>query len=98
MSRRFDEISAGGDGAPEVSGGWRTWPRPVDDREWVDVDGSVWRLRGGPLDAKRARRLMKRPDVHVVRGYELNVAKVRGAERDDLLARVEEFFAERAYA
>src|SRR5690349_21251898 len=93
MSRRFDEISAGGDGAPEVSGGWLRWPRPVDDRQWVDVDGSVWRMRGGPLDAKQARRFIMRPEVHVVRAYELDVAEVRGAERDDLLARVEEFFA-----
>ena len=35
---------------------------------------------------------MKRPDVQVVRAYELNVSEVRGAERDALLARVEEFF------
>ena len=92
-SRQFEEISARGDGDPESSGGWLTWPRPVDDREWVDVDGGAWRMRGGPLDVKQARRLMKRPDVHVVRAYELNVAEVRGAERDALLARVEEFFA-----
>ena len=50
-------------------------------------------MRGGPLDAKQARRLMRRRDVHVVRAYELTVAEVRGAERDALLARVEEFFA-----
>jgi hypothetical protein len=50
-------------------------------------------MRGGPLDAKRARRLMRRPDVHVVRAYELNVSEVCGAERDALLARVEEFLA-----
>jgi hypothetical protein len=92
-SRRFGEVSARGDGAPESIGGWLTWPRPVHDREWVDADGSVWRMRGGPLDAKHARRLMKRPHVHVVHAYEFNVAEVRGAQRDALLARVEEFFA-----
>jgi hypothetical protein len=92
-SRRFDEISARGEGDPESSGGWLTWPRPVHDRKWVDDDGIVWRMRGGPLDATQARRLMKRPDVHVVRAYELSVAEVRGAERDALLARVEESFA-----
>ncbi|MFG1624619.1 hypothetical protein [Kribbella sp. NPDC049227] len=97
-SRQFDGISARDDGVPESSGGWRTWPRPVDDRAWVDLDGSVWRMRGGPLDAKQARRLMKRPDVHVVRAYELTVAEVRGAERDALLVRVEEFFAGNAPA
>jgi hypothetical protein len=36
---------------------------------------------------------MKRPDVHVVRAYGLKVDEVRGAERDALLARVDEFFA-----
>jgi hypothetical protein len=82
--KKFDEISARGDGVPESSAGWLTWPRPVHDREWVDVDGSAWRMRGGPLDARQARRLMKRPDIHVVRAYELNVAEVRGAERDAL--------------
>jgi hypothetical protein len=92
-SRQFDEISARGDGDPESHAGGLTWPRPVHDREWVDLDGSAWRMRGGQLDAKQARRLMKRPDVDVVRAYELNVAEVRGAERDALLARVEEFFA-----
>ena len=92
-SRQSDEIGAGGDGVLESSGGWLTWPRPLHDREWVDNDGSAWRMRGGPLDAKQARRLMRRADVHVVRAYELTVAEVRGAERDALLARVEEFFA-----
>ena len=36
---------------------------------------------------------MKRSAVHVVRAYEVSVAEVRGAGRDALLARVEEFFA-----
>jgi hypothetical protein len=79
------------DDGDEGAGG--TWPRPVHDRKWVDDDGIVWRMRGGPLDAKQARRLMKRQAVHVVRAYEVSVAEVRGAERDALLARVEEFFA-----
>jgi len=38
----------------------------------------------------QARRLMKRPDARVVRTYGLNLAEVRGAERDALLARVAE--------
>ena len=92
-SRSFDEISArAGDEAPESIGGSVLWSRPVHDREWVDADGKAWRMRGGPLEARQARRLMKRPDVHVVRAFE-HVAEVHGAERDALLARVEEFFA-----
>jgi len=39
---------------------------------------------------------MKRPDVHVVCAYELTVDEVRGAVRDGLLARVDEFFAANA--
>lgn len=92
-SRQLDETSVRRDETAESSGGWLMWPRPVDDREWVDLDGTVWRMRGGPLDAKQARRLMRRPGVHVARAYELTVAEVRGSERDALLARVEEFFA-----
>lgn len=91
--KNFDDISARGDSTPAPSSDWLTWPRPVHDRTWIDVDRSVWRMRGGPLDAKQARRLMGRPDVHVVHAYELNVAEVRGAERDALVARVEELLA-----
>lgn len=92
-SRGFDEISARAADSAESSGGWVMWPRPVNSREWVDADGMAWRMRGDPLDAKRARQLMKRPDVHVVRAYDLDVAEVHGAEREALLVRVEEFLA-----
>jgi hypothetical protein len=68
------------------------WPRPVHDREWVDAEGTSWRIRGGDLDQKQFRRLLKRPDVHVVRAYELYVAEVHDVEREALLARVEEYF------
>lgn len=91
--RQFDETSARRDETAESGDGWLMWPRPVHDREWVDLDGTLWRMRGGPMDAKQARRLMRRPGVHVARAYELAVVEVRGAERDALLARVEEFFA-----
>jgi len=68
------------------------WPRPVHDREWVDAEGTSWRMRRGDLDQKQFRRLLKRPDVHVVRAYELYVAEVHHVEREALLARVEEYF------
>jgi hypothetical protein len=41
---------------------------------------------------------MRRSDVRVVLAYSLEVAEVLGAERDDLLARVEEFLQGRAPA
>ena len=68
------------------------WPRPVHDREWVDTEGTSWRMRGGDLDQKRFRRQLKRPDVHVVRAYGLDVTELRDGEREALLTRVEEYF------
>lgn len=68
------------------------WPRPVHDREWVDTEGTTWHMRGSYLDQKQFRRLLKRPDVHVVRAYELDVTEVHDVEREALLARVEEYF------
>ena len=35
------------------------WPRPVSDREWVDAEGTSWHMRGGDLDQKQFRRLLK---------------------------------------
>jgi hypothetical protein len=72
------------------------WPRPVYDGTWVDAEGTAWRMRGSALDAKGARKLMRRSDVRVVLAYSLEVAEVLGAERDDLLSRVEEFLQGRA--
>jgi hypothetical protein len=67
------------------------WPRPVYDGAWVDTDGRAWRMRGNALDAKQARKLMRRSDVRVVLAYDVDVVEVRGAEREDLFARVEDF-------
>ncbi|GAA2758445.1 hypothetical protein GCM10009872_38050 [Actinopolymorpha rutila] len=67
------------------------WPRPVYDRAWVDADGTAWRMRGSALDAKEARKLMRRPDVRVVLAYSRDVDEVVGADREALLARVEGF-------
>jgi hypothetical protein len=55
-------------------------------------------MRGSPLDGKQARRLMRRSDVHVVLAYGVEVAEVLGANRDVLLARVEDFLAGKAPA
>lgn len=68
------------------------WPRPVHDREWVDAEGTSWHMRGGDLDQKQLRRLLKRPDIHVVWAYGLDVTEVHDVERAALLARVEEYF------
>jgi hypothetical protein len=53
-------------------------------------------MRGLPLQAKQARRLIRRADVHVVRAYGFKVAEVLGGERDALMTRIEEFLAGQA--
>jgi hypothetical protein len=67
------------------------WPRPVQDGVWVDPDGVAWRMRGGRLDAKTARKLVRRSDIAVAWAYELDVAVLTGPQRHALLARVEAF-------
>ena len=93
-SRSFRNIDVG---PPDHAESARVeWPRPVQDRELIDSDGTAWRMRGRPLEAKQVRRLTRRADVHVVRAYGLDVVEVLGGERDVLLARIEEFFAGQA--
>jgi hypothetical protein len=96
-TRSFDDIAdRDRNTAQEPSGDTQYWPRPVRDREWIDADGTAWRMRGGQLHAMQARRLMKRSDVHVVRAYGMEVGEVLGAARDALLARVDDFLAGKA--
>ncbi len=38
----------------------------VRQREWVDVDGRMWRRRGGLATARRAEQLLRDPDVAVI--------------------------------
>lgn len=42
------------------------YPNPASGSEWTDDQGRVWQRRGdsrSPLDEKRTRRLLRRPDV-----------------------------------
>lgn len=64
-------------------------PRPIKDRGWVDNNGVAWRMRGSRLEPKAARKLLRRPDLDVAWAYDARVALVTGAERRDLLSRVE---------
>jgi hypothetical protein len=91
-SKSADEVAAAVTQSSIGPGGQSyVWPRPVYDGAWVDTEGSAWRMRGSALDAKQARKLMSRSDVHVVLAYDVDVVEVRGAERENLLARVDEF-------
>jgi hypothetical protein len=49
-------------------------------------------MRGGQLDAKSARRLMRSPEVLVLHAYGPDVTVLAGHERAVLLERVREFF------
>ena len=50
-------------------------------------------MRGGPLTARQARRLLSRPGVIVLHVYGIDPRPVTAPERDGLIARIEEFFA-----
>ena len=54
--------------------------------------GTTWRTRGDQLDAKSARRLMRRADLVVLHAYGPRAAVLDGNERAALLNRVREFF------
>ena len=75
-----------------VDGSSYEWPRPVYDGAWVDTDGVLWRMRGGQLDARQVRRLLKRPNLRVVWAYELAVVLVHGSAREELIAKIEGHF------
>jgi hypothetical protein len=55
---------------------WHTWPTPIRDKNWTDRQGDRWRMRGGLLTAKQARRLLRRPDVAILHVYGLDSRQV----------------------
>jgi len=70
----------------------QVWPSPIRAREWVDPDGSRWHMRGGTLDQRQLRRLLKRLDVRVLHVYGPEPREIAGRELGSLLAGIEEFF------
>jgi hypothetical protein len=73
-----------------------TWPAPIGDKRWIDLQGNRWHMRGGLLTAKQARRLFRRPDVAILHVYDPDPRQVTGPERDALIDRIEQFFADAA--
>jgi len=71
-------------------------PRLLRDRQWTDARGTQWRMRGPRLDPKQARRLLRRDGVLVLLVNSPDPHLVEGDEREELLARMDEFWAERA--
>lgn len=80
--------------APENTGADYESPRPHLERFWTDTSDVTWRRQGqGQLAMARGRRLLRRSDTIV---YIEPAHEVLGEDRDDLLHRLEEFWAGRA--
>lgn len=80
-----------------VGPGWRQeWPSPTRDREWLAADGTHWRMRGGPLDERAFRRLLRRPGVRLLHVYGLEPRELELGEGSEVLASLDSFYAGKA--
>ncbi len=71
----------------------RQWPTPIRDRQWVDEQGTVWRMRGPEIRRRELTRLLKRDDVRLLHVYGLDPTVIPKSDTGPLVTRVEEFFA-----
>jgi hypothetical protein len=67
-------------------------PRLLRDREWTDPGGTQWRMRGGQLDPKQARRLLRRDGVRVLL-VNSPYPELVGDDLGNLRSRLEDFWA-----
>ena len=67
-------------------------PSPLNDRGWVDADGTRWRLRGQPqaeLPVKRVEHLLHAPETRVLHVVPVDgPADVPAREREALWQRM----------
>jgi hypothetical protein len=75
-----------------ADGEQQAWPSPIRAREWVDPGGRRWHMRGGTLDQRHLRRLLKRLDVRVLHVYGPEPREVSFQNLESLLAGIDEFF------
>lgn len=89
---RGEVASEGAPAEPSAPvGGVVQLPAPIRDGEWVDPDGTRWRLRGErwQLPAKRVEHLLRSPDARVVLIQGPNApAEVGPPDRDALWQRM----------
>ncbi|MBM0124537.1 hypothetical protein IMY96_07235 [Pimelobacter simplex] len=71
----------------------REHPRLLRDREWTDPDGTHWRMRGSELDAKQARRLLRRDGIRVLLVNSPDPEMVAEDDLEDLRGRLEDFWS-----
>lgn len=96
---RVPTVEGLGQDAYMTSDDWpfgEAWPRLIHDRQWIDPAGTRWHIRGGALDGRAARKLLKRSDVRVLHVNGPEPRLVDGADRQALMARLEAFFAVKA--
>lgn len=92
---RYTEKRAPGSTDDEQMMG-REHPRLLRDREWTGPDGTHWRMRGGELDPKQVRRLLRRDGIRVLLVNSQDPELVVGQDLEDLLGRLEDFWSGRA--
>jgi hypothetical protein len=86
-----EAAEAGPGGIGRVLAGGRRDPVAVRDLpgQWVDADGTSWRLRGGEPPVKRVEHLLRSPDVPVLHFYGPDApTEVAEADREALWQRV----------
>jgi hypothetical protein len=71
-------------------------PRLLRDREWTDQAGTHWRMRGGQLDPKQARRLLRRDGLRVLLVNSPDPELVAEDDLQELRVRLEDFWSGRA--
>ena len=88
--RQAADVRSNSDVGPD--GEQQAWHSPICAREWVDPGGSRWHMRGGTLDQRQLRRLLKRLDVRVLHVYGPEPREVSGENLESLIAGIDEFF------
>lgn len=71
-------------------------PRLLRDREWTEPSGARWRMRGGELTPKQARRLLHRAGIRVLLVAGPEPVVVEGNDLDLLCDRLQEFWSGRS--
>lgn len=74
----------------------REHPQLLRDRQWIDSDGTHWRMRGGELPPAQARRLLRREGIRVLLVNSPDPELIDGRDRENLRSHLEDFWSGRA--